>query len=139
MTGQTPPDFDAQRALELELEARLNIGDFDMDKMMDVVEVMWRNRDKIMDTVDNVWDNWDDIMATVDVVMRNRQAFLNVLAWAQRHSARLVDLADALPDLLHKTGDGIEAGQQRAASRRFIAGSKRTPPARPNSWIWPRR
>ncbi|MCB0071522.1 MAG: hypothetical protein KDE20_08700 [Caldilineaceae bacterium] len=125
MTGQTPPDFDDQRALELELEARLNMGDFDMDKMMDVVEVMWRNRDKIMDTVDNVWDNWDDIMATVDVVMRNRQAFLNVLAWAQRHSARLVDLADALPVLLHKTGDGIEAaGNSARQAGRFLAGSK---------------
>ena len=125
MTGQTPPDFDAQRALELELESRLNVGDFDMDKMMDVVEVMWRNRDRIMSTVDNVWDNWDDIMATVDVVMRNRQAFLSVLEWTRRHSARLVDLADALPDLLHKTGDGIEAaGNSARQAGRFLAGSK---------------
>jgi hypothetical protein len=125
VTEQTPADFDAQRALEIELESRLNIGDFDMDKMTEVVNLMWRNRDKIMGTVDNVWENWDDIMDTVDVVMRNREAFLGVISWARRHSARLVDLADSLPDLLHKTGDGIEAaGNSARQAGRFLAGSK---------------
>lgn len=86
------------------------LGNLDVKKAKDTVDALWDDREKIAATANLVWDNRDAIKEVVEFFGENKDA--------------IVAIIHGLPDLLAKTGDGInKAGESAVAASGFLLGT----------------
>jgi len=85
------------------------LDDFDFDKAVKVVDMVWDDCEKIKDAVDLVWDNRDNLMEVIEFMRENQE--------------RLMNMIDHIPDLLDRTGETISAaGGSAIKASAFLTG-----------------
>ena len=81
----------------------------DVEKAVEVVDLVWDDREKIIEAVDLVWENRDQLAQVLEFVRDNKD--------------RIIGMLDDLPEMLGKTGGYIEAaGASAIKASAFLTG-----------------
>ena len=81
----------------------------DVEKAVEVVDLVWDDREKIIEAVDLVWENRDQLTQVLEFVRDNKD--------------RIIGMLDDLPEMLGKTGGYIEAaGASAIKASAFLTG-----------------
>ncbi|MCB0045575.1 MAG: hypothetical protein KDD92_09110 [Caldilineaceae bacterium] len=89
-----------------------DMDDFDLNKIGEMVDVFWEKRDQLMETMDYFSTYKDRITAVVEYISENKE--------------RLGELMDSLPEIMDKTGVGIEtAGLSAERASALLTGDNK--------------
>lgn len=95
----------------------------DIERVVEVVDLVWKDREKILNGAELVWENREKLLAVIKFVLEHQEMLLQVLDFVRDQRQRIMEMIDNLPDLLHTTGNLIEAaGASAIQASAFLTG-----------------
>ncbi len=88
--------------------------DVDIERIVQLVNILWDDREKIVQTANMIWENRERLASVIEYVSENRDRLDAVANFIQEHRDDLANLIDRLPEILAGAGEGIHAAGEGA-------------------------